>query len=111
MDTTELIDAQFEKAVSIVQSLPKTGPIQTGYEEKLAMYRYVCEVFSRSPRFMRLNFEVCINKVSRIFSLSHLAAHSMFSDCWKCEITSTWSLGYAGKGKVVSEILDRVLIS
>lgn len=43
MDPNELIDAQFEKAVSIVQSLPKTGPIQTGYEEKLAMYRYVYE--------------------------------------------------------------------
>ncbi|KAF8529250.1 ACBP-domain-containing protein [Hysterangium stoloniferum] len=38
MDPNELIDAQFEKAVSIVQSLPKTGPIQTGYEDKLAMY-------------------------------------------------------------------------
>ncbi|KAF8583955.1 ACBP-domain-containing protein [Ramaria rubella] len=38
MDPNELIDAQFEKSVSIVQSLPKTGPIQTGYEEKLAMY-------------------------------------------------------------------------
>jgi hypothetical protein len=45
MNANELIDAQFEKAVSIVQSLPKTGPIQTGYEEKLAMYRYVCEGF------------------------------------------------------------------
>jgi hypothetical protein len=38
MDPNELIHAQFEKAVSIVQSLPKTGPIQTGYEDKLAMY-------------------------------------------------------------------------
>ncbi|OCH85753.1 ACBP-domain-containing protein [Obba rivulosa] len=28
-------DAQFDRAVDIVQSLPKTGPIQTGYEEKL----------------------------------------------------------------------------
>ncbi|KAK7061462.1 ACBP-domain-containing protein [Favolaschia claudopus] len=34
----ELIDAQFDRAVEIVQSLPKTGPIQTGYDEKLAMY-------------------------------------------------------------------------
>lgn len=34
-----MIDAQFDRAVQIVQSLPKTGPIQTGYEEKLAMYR------------------------------------------------------------------------
>ena len=37
----EKIDAQFDRAVEIVQGLPKTGPIQTGYEEKLAMYRYV----------------------------------------------------------------------
>lgn len=41
MDPRELIDAQFDRAVQIVQSLPKTGPIQTGYEEKLTMYRYV----------------------------------------------------------------------
>lgn len=36
-----MIDAQFVRAVEIVQGLPKTGPIQTGYEEKLTMYRYV----------------------------------------------------------------------
>ncbi|KAJ7873275.1 hypothetical protein B0H14DRAFT_3860091 [Mycena olivaceomarginata] len=34
----DLIDAQFDRAVEIVQGLPKTGPIQTGYDEKLAMY-------------------------------------------------------------------------
>jgi hypothetical protein len=39
MATNELISAQFDRAVEIVQSLPKTGPIQTDYEEKLAMYR------------------------------------------------------------------------
>ncbi|KAF8165057.1 ACBP-domain-containing protein [Crassisporium funariophilum] len=33
-----IIDAQFNRAVEIVQSLPKTGPIQTDYEEKLTMY-------------------------------------------------------------------------
>ncbi|KAJ3998645.1 ACBP-domain-containing protein [Lentinula boryana] len=33
-----LLDAQFDRAVEIVQGLPKTGPIQTDYEEKLAMY-------------------------------------------------------------------------
>ncbi|KAK7695558.1 hypothetical protein QCA50_000194 [Cerrena zonata] len=38
MDPRQLIDAQFDRAVQIVQSLPKTGPIQTGYEEKLTMY-------------------------------------------------------------------------
>ncbi|THH12917.1 hypothetical protein EW146_g7255, partial [Bondarzewia mesenterica] len=39
MDSQELIDAQFDRAVEIIQSLPKTGPIQTDYEEKLTMYR------------------------------------------------------------------------
>ncbi|KAF8897230.1 acyl CoA binding protein-domain-containing protein [Infundibulicybe gibba] len=33
-----LIDAQFDRAVEIVQGLPKTGPIQTDYDEKLTMY-------------------------------------------------------------------------
>ncbi|KAE9405948.1 ACBP-domain-containing protein [Gymnopus androsaceus JB14] len=32
------MDAQFDRAVEIVQGLPKTGPIQTDYEEKLTMY-------------------------------------------------------------------------
>lgn len=39
MASHEVIDAQFDRAVQMVQSLPKTGPIQTDYEEKLAMYR------------------------------------------------------------------------
>ncbi|KAF7980931.1 hypothetical protein HWV62_36149 [Athelia sp. TMB] len=39
MDSQQLIDAQFDRAVEIVQSLPKIGPIQTTYEEKLTMYR------------------------------------------------------------------------
>ncbi|KAG6899772.1 hypothetical protein C0993_006998 [Termitomyces sp. T159_Od127] len=38
MASSEVIDAQFNRAVEIVQSLPKTGPIQTDYEEKLTMY-------------------------------------------------------------------------
>ncbi|KIY72952.1 ACBP-domain-containing protein [Cylindrobasidium torrendii FP15055 ss-10] len=38
MSSQELIDAQFNRAVEIVQGLPKTGPIQTDYEEKLTMY-------------------------------------------------------------------------
>ncbi|RDB23275.1 hypothetical protein Hypma_009659 [Hypsizygus marmoreus] len=38
MASQELIDAQFDRAVEIVQGLPKTGPIQTDYEEKLTMY-------------------------------------------------------------------------
>ncbi|KAK7060275.1 hypothetical protein VNI00_001040 [Paramarasmius palmivorus] len=38
MSSKHLIDAQFDRAVEIVQGLPKTGPIQTDYEEKLTMY-------------------------------------------------------------------------
>lgn len=41
--THHLIDAQFDRAVEIVQSLPRTGPIQTDYEEKLQMYRWVLD--------------------------------------------------------------------
>lgn len=32
------IDLQFDRAVGIVQELPRDGPIQTNYEEKLNMY-------------------------------------------------------------------------
>jgi hypothetical protein len=41
MATRIQVDAQFDRAVQIVQGLPKTGPIQTGYEDKLMMYRRV----------------------------------------------------------------------
>jgi len=41
MASNELVDAQFDRAVEIVQSLPKNGAIQTDYEEKLTMYRCV----------------------------------------------------------------------
>lgn len=41
MASLKLIDGQFDRAVEIVQGLPKNGPIQTDYEEKLTMYRQV----------------------------------------------------------------------
>ena len=44
VNINDVVDDQFSRAVQIVQSLPKTGPIQTGYEEKLAMYRCVQKV-------------------------------------------------------------------
>lgn len=44
MDPHSIIDAQFNRAVEIVQNLPKTGPIQTGYEDKLDMYRCALRV-------------------------------------------------------------------
>lgn len=38
MSSSDVIDALFDRTVDIVQSLPKSGPIQTSYEEKLALY-------------------------------------------------------------------------
>ncbi|KAG8855878.1 hypothetical protein FRB96_006700 [Tulasnella sp. 330] len=38
MADNERIDGQFNRAVEIVHGLPKTGPIQTAYEDKLDMY-------------------------------------------------------------------------
>ncbi|KAK4698886.1 hypothetical protein P7C70_g7383, partial [Phenoliferia sp. Uapishka_3] len=32
------IDARFERAVDIIQSLPRNGPIQTNYDDKLLLY-------------------------------------------------------------------------
>jgi hypothetical protein len=63
MASQELIDAQFDRAVEIVQGLPKTGPVQTTYEEKLAMYRCVAiaETFYIVPHVQALI--VCTNKV------------------------------------------------
>ncbi|KIY45859.1 ACBP-domain-containing protein [Fistulina hepatica ATCC 64428] len=46
-----LIDAQFDRAVQIVQGLPKTGPIQTDYEEKLTiLYKQATVGNVTSPR-------------------------------------------------------------
>ncbi|PWN24032.1 ACBP-domain-containing protein [Microstroma glucosiphilum] len=38
MSSADVIDALFDRTVDVVQSLPKSGPIQTSYEEKLALY-------------------------------------------------------------------------
>ncbi|KAK8858614.1 hypothetical protein IAR55_002843 [Kwoniella newhampshirensis] len=38
MPVSRVIDGHFHRAVDIVQSLPKGGPIQTSYEEKLWLY-------------------------------------------------------------------------
>lgn len=72
MDSHELIDAQFDRAVEIIQSLPKTGPIQTGYEEKLTMYRFVGSRLGVSGYILdvRLYYSVFTSKV---LSIIHLA--------------------------------------
>ncbi|KAJ3007958.1 hypothetical protein NUW54_g3342 [Trametes sanguinea] len=63
MDSRQLIDAQFDRAVQIVQSLPKTGPIQTSYEDKLNMYRCVPTSRNESQRDSH-RIAACTNKVA-----------------------------------------------
>lgn len=104
MASHELIDAQFDRAVQIVQGLPKTGPIQTDYEEKLEMYRYVKlhEIdhgMSTDP--FRL---ACISKVLllRANASAPLRAHTIgFSYGRECEEPQTWDMGHAGTCKMV----------
>ncbi|GAA5845166.1 hypothetical protein JCM9279_005461 [Rhodotorula babjevae] len=38
------VHARFERAVDIIQSLPKSGPIQTSYDQKLELYACVLRV-------------------------------------------------------------------
>ena len=63
MDARELVDAQFDRAVEIVQGLPKNGPIQTEYEEKLNMYRYADCLIVSSQLSESWISQACINKV------------------------------------------------
>jgi hypothetical protein len=63
MDSHQLIDAQFDRAVEIVQSLPKIGPIQTTYEEKLTMYRCVSLSYALFGILSRYSRTAYTNKV------------------------------------------------
>jgi hypothetical protein len=104
MDSRELIDAQFDRAVEIVQGLPKTGPIQTGYEEKLTMYRCATRPFISTHTFTYW-LPACISKVDINFtsyarvSLTYVTVHS---DSWQCSRHSSGHVGYAREGEVVS---------
>lgn len=69
MDSRQLIDAQFIRAVEIVQSLPKTGPIQTGYEEKLTMYRFVSRLTKPTPKIHTFA-SCCAASISKVPSSS-----------------------------------------
>ena len=115
MDSHELIDAQFDRAVEIVQSLPKNGPIQTDYEEKLTMYRLVY------PPIIHPLVTCWLTVVSNpIFSLYKQGTHvlqcsilgtldqfieqhrpSSSSNCGQCHAPKTWHLGHAGSSQVV----------
>ncbi|KAK0568546.1 hypothetical protein OC861_001876 [Tilletia horrida] len=53
MSSTALIDALFMRTVDIVQSLPKAGPIQTSYEEKLALYSLYKQATEGDVNFTR----------------------------------------------------------
>jgi hypothetical protein len=100
MDSRELIDAQFDRAVEIVQSLPKNGPIQTDYEEKLTMYRFVILLSQSVPRVPDL--------VASIISLYKQGAHAplnqrlriliICSNRWKCHHAEARYLGHARPG-------------
>lgn len=101
MDSHILIDAQFDRAVEIVQGLPKTGPIQTDYEEKLTMYRWETLKIT-AGRCVHLNTLtiVCISKVLfRTISWSRLS--DPYSNCRKCQVTEAWHVGYAWTCKMV----------
>ena len=75
MDSHELIDAQFDRAVEIVQGLPKTGPIQTDYEEKLTMYRWDTLQLRGYHVYILINLNiVCISRV--LFSDASLSCLS-----------------------------------
>ena len=100
MDSHELIDAQFDRAVEIVQNLPKNGPIQTGYEEKLTMYRYVVEyyVVASGLCFFSLFKQGELGTHIRLVSV---LKHARPSNCWKCQFPETGNMGYAGSCEVV----------
>jgi hypothetical protein len=57
------VDAQFDRAVAIVQGLPKTGPIQTGYEAKLAMYRCAPPVYMPRRSLLTRSRAACTSRV------------------------------------------------
>ena len=100
MDSHELIDAQFDRAVEIVQNLPKTGPIQTGYEEKLTMYRYVadCYVVASDLRFFSLYKQ---GELGTHFRLVSVLKRARPSNRWKRQFPETGNMGYAGSCEVV----------
>jgi acyl-CoA-binding protein len=71
------MDSLFDRAVSIVQSLPKTGPIQTDYEEKLGMYRCANHTTFREWSSDATS-SACISKVVQdiLLSLQELTRNS-----------------------------------
>lgn len=93
------MDAQFDRAVEIVQGLPKTGPvgvvveffdghwfilllqIQTDYEEKLTMYRYEIASSIRFCLWQEHFSSACTSKVYCPV-LSVLAYH------WSCQLAT-----------------------
>src|SRR6266404_4278930 len=108
MNSRELIDAQFDRAVEIVQNLPKTGPIQTGYEEKLTMYRYVYSMVSLSLLAYAAP-AVYTSKVRHASTvhlhLSSVLKRTRLSNRWERQVLETRNLGYVGSRKVVCPVV------
>ena len=109
VDSRQLIDAQFDRAVEIVQGLPKTGPIQTGYEDKLNMYRYDTLDLLYEPVLIPRP-SACTSKViERVLlrpahpvCLTPASCVMRRSDRRQCSRLPSKRLGYAGEGEVVS---------
>ncbi len=109
VDSRQLIDAQFDRAVEIVQGLPKTGPIQTGYEEKLDMYRCVLRVNKFTIRVEHVCSPVCTSKVTIPTSSDSCSLHvsnrptrmAHQSYCRERSRTTPSGLGYVGQGEMV----------
>jgi hypothetical protein len=109
MDTRQLIDDQFDRAVEIVQGLPKTGPIQTGYEEKLTMYR--CVVCNSVHPQHRDDIRVsCYKSLYKQGAQPPLCRSShfwciqlyFFSNCRKRQNATPRNVGHAWSSKMVS---------
>lgn len=104
MNSRELIDAQFDRAVEIVQNLPKTGPVQTGYEEKLSMYR--CAAISSTvpslfPQLICASASISKVSPSSVTNTNSSPTPSCLSDRRKCYVPETGNMGYARSCQMV----------
>ena len=101
MASLKLIDGQFDRAVEIVQGLPKNGPIQTDYEEKLTMYRQVVFfAFEKVEGSCYLIYCSLFKQgaYSPLLGCKHLPNALNVSDGRQCPERQAWHVGYARSG-------------
>ncbi len=63
------IDTLFDRAVAIVQSLPKSGPIQTDYEDKLGMYSLYKQGYLPASRLPQHSITLSLQQPSEMSPL------------------------------------------